>query len=97
MPLFIYQCGSGHLAERLLGEAVGEVKCLECGLVSRRVWSGQVVQARQPEVDTRGMFRRWREASMEAEAKGADLPTYRDGQRRAEAYERAGEPLKVRS
>lgn len=91
MPLYLYGCGDGHRSEALRPVGTESIPCPECGAPTRRVY-GYSLALTQPEPDTRGMFRRFSEASQELEHRGYRGPNlWQRAKRRAEAMVEAGE------
>lgn len=91
MPLYIFGCSQGHRSERLVPAGTERSACVECGEDSPRVY-GYSMGITQPEVDTRGMFRRFQEASQEMEHRGHQGPSlWHVAKQRAKAIERANE------
>ena len=100
MPLYEYSCGD-HTVERVRPIGMEYIQCPECGYPAQRahVYHTEIVG---PTVDTRGMFRRYSEASSEIDYKasvveyntGAEVRTpnlWAAAKGRAAAITRAGE------
>lgn len=66
MPLYDYRCEHGHTTEALRPVGVALVECRVCGAAAHRAPAHRIAITR-PEVDTRGMFRRFVEAGSELE------------------------------
>ena len=64
MPLFDYRCPDGHTHELVRHRGVEEIPCPTCGKAAVRSHVHRF-DVRGPTVDTRGMFRRYQEASAE--------------------------------
>lgn len=65
MPIYIYGCSQGHRSERIVPVGTATMACTTCDEQDcGRVYSYTVAITR-PEADTRGMFRRYQEASAE--------------------------------
>lgn len=72
MPLIDYRCDKGHVTERVIfGPRPGSIAC-PCGALAWRQWGR--VHVIPPEVDSRNMFRRFREATAEMEHRGERGP-----------------------
>lgn len=63
MPLYEYRCSDGHIHEALRSMDVSETPCA-CGRVALRVGANRVAIT-GPAEDSRGMYRRFSEASQE--------------------------------
>ena len=63
MALYDYRCPTGHVVERRLDHDPGCLTC-PCGMMAERIWTSppSIVG---PTTDTRGMFRRFTEATAE--------------------------------
>ena len=105
MPLYIFGCDQGHHAERVRPMGTETIDCPVCSKPARRsvLHTFHVVG---PTVDTRGMFRRYQEASQEIdhsyskieESVGHPVQSpnyYKMGRRKAAALEAAGESFKA--
>lgn len=64
MPLYDYRCDRGHVTEAIQPMDRGFIWCPWCDSPADRVAANRVAIT-APEVDTRGMFRRFTEASAE--------------------------------
>ena len=74
MPLFDYRCENNHRQERLVPAGLETTACVECGAPAVKVYGYKIVQI-SPDVDTRGMFRRYVEASEEMEYRDYNGPS----------------------
>lgn len=64
MPLYEYACASAHVTEAIRPAECRAIFCPRCGGPADRAPAHRVAITR-PEVDTRGMFRRYQEATAE--------------------------------
>ena len=64
MPLYVFGCAKVHRTEHLRPVGTTHAECDICGEQAPRVY-GYAMALTQPELDTRGMFRRFTEASAE--------------------------------
>lgn len=64
MAMHDYRCGNGHTDERLMAPAPAFVDCRFCGDKAERIAANRVAIG-SPYVDTRGLYRRYVEASSE--------------------------------
>lgn len=64
MPLYDFACMHKHTTEALRGSEVYQISCSTCGRKATRQFSSRVAII-GPTTDTRGMFRRYQEASAE--------------------------------
>ena len=91
MPLYVFACSQGHRTEELVRGSVPDVKCWVCGEAMARVY-GYSMALTQPEPDTRGIFRRFLEASEERAESGVAGPNlWQAAKGRAGAMIEAGE------
>ncbi len=91
MPLYVFECSEHGRVERLCPAGQAKAVCAHCALLMPRVY-GYSVAITQPEPDTRGMFRRFTEASAELDHKGVDGSSlWKQAQRTAGAMIAAGE------
>ncbi len=65
MPLYEFRCPSGHTSERVRPIDTADIACPECGDPAERSSGVYRVSVAQPEVDTRGMYRRFTEVTAE--------------------------------
>jgi putative FmdB family regulatory protein len=65
MPLYDFRCPIGHWSELVRTIDTESVCCPECGEPAIRQHGAHRVSHQEPEADTRGMFRRYREATQE--------------------------------
>lgn len=105
MPLYDYRDGLGHVTEAIRPSDVHEIPCPRCGEPAERIAANRVAMG-FPTVDSRGMFRRFTEASAEMEHAASsyeqrtgqaapDDGLWQAAKQRAAAIERAGEnPLR---
>lgn len=98
MPLYDVECPAGHRREVLWPAGTESDACPEDGQATRRVYGYRAAIAVGPDPDTRGMFRRFMEASQELDHGGYDGPSlWRAGKQRAAAMIEAGEnPVRER-
>lgn len=91
MPIYRYECPAEHRSEELVPVDTASIACPECGLATHRIY-GYSMAITQPEPDTRGMFRRYQEASSELERRSPELPSlWQPSKARAQAIQAAGE------
>jgi len=91
MPIYIYGCTQGHRTERLVPVGTERSACEVCGESGGRVYQYSMAIT-QPEVDTRGMFRRFNEAGQEFAHRGVDTSgVWQAAKRLADAHMKAGE------
>lgn len=64
MPRYDYRCPSGHVTDTFRPMACSGIDCPVCGSTAERIISRGAAITR-PETDTRGMFRRFTEATAE--------------------------------
>ena len=88
MPLYDFRCEQGHVTEAIRPVLTTYNQCPECGMCAERIYSNPATFT-YPEADTRGMFRRFQEASAERPEGGPNL--WGAAKQRAAAIERAGE------
>ena len=62
MPIFDFCCDGGHTSERLISAEIRTVVC-GCGRVASRNGVNRGIGIVGPTTDTRGMFRRFQEAT----------------------------------
>lgn len=105
MPIYDFACDGGHLTEAIRPMACEVIAC-RCGRDARRTGVNPGIGVVGPTTDTRGMFRRYQEASAEMEDRAQrferetgqaapDNGLWRAAKQRAAAIERAGEnPLR---
>lgn len=67
MPLYDYRCSEGHVSEALASMDCTTIACRVCATPAVRLGAYRVAVT-QPEVDVRGKFRRFREATAELDA-----------------------------
>lgn len=67
MPLYDYRCPHGHVQELLAPMDCTTTACHVCDATAERLGAYRVAVT-QPEVDVRGKFRRFREATAELDA-----------------------------
>lgn len=105
MGLFDYRCPDGHVHELVRSSSQEGLPCPTCGKAATRshVHRFDVVG---PTIDSRGMYRRYTEASQEIDHKatrieedrGVTLQTpnlWKAGKARANAMAKAGEPFRA--
>jgi hypothetical protein len=63
VPLYDFRCSGAHVFERRLGHSLPSVPCA-CGRMAERLWTSPPAVV-GPTTDTRGMYRRFTEASAE--------------------------------
>jgi hypothetical protein len=68
VPIFDYTCSAGHTAELLRPAQVVGVACPTCARMARRNGVNVGIGVVGPTTDTRGMYRRFTEASAEIDA-----------------------------
>ncbi len=91
MPLYVFECPEHGRDERLVKAGTARASCPACTRLMPRVY-GYALAITHPEVDTRGMFRRYQEASADLAAKGAEpAARWPEVRRRAQAMTAAGE------
>lgn len=91
MPLYVFECPEHGRVERLRPVGTQLSGCDQCTILMPRVY-GYSVAITQAEPDTRGMFRRFSEASAERDHQGVGGPSlWQAAKHRAEAISRAGE------
>lgn len=91
MPLYIFECPEHGRDERLCKVGTIKSSCKHCTYLMPRVYQYAVALG-HAEPDTRGMFRRFQEASADLDAKGVNTPGLWDAtKRRAQAMAAAGE------
>lgn len=98
MPLFDYRCEIGHTSELIRPGSVYRVPCDACGGPADRIISGHVAIV-GPTTDTRGMYRRFTEASAELNHAGADTVApslWGAAKQQAAAMVQAGEAPAIR-
>lgn len=95
MPLYEYTCPTGHKLELVRPMGVETEQC-PCGQISVRGHVHRIV-AHSPEVDLRGMYRRFNEASSELAHGGIDLPLYQMAKAKAGAMAARGESPQIKS
>lgn len=88
MPLYDFRCEQGHVVEAIRPVLTTYNSCPTCGMMAERIYSNPATFA-YPEPDTRGMFRRFQEAS--AERPEGSPPLWNAAKQRAIALSRAGE------
>jgi hypothetical protein len=64
MPLYDFRDGLGHTTEAIRSSGVYEILCDQCGATATRVAANRV-SFKAPDIDSRGMFRRFTEATAE--------------------------------
>jgi isopenicillin N synthase-like dioxygenase len=64
MPLYDFSCSGGHVEEHIVPTTVRRRDCGSCDRPSLRQFSSQIAVV-GPTTDTRGMYRRYVEASAE--------------------------------
>jgi len=106
MPLYEYRDRFGHVTEAIRPFGVDQIPCVQCGSLAARVAANRV-SFKAPDIDTRGMFRRFSEASAEIDHAASKVEAsigqavqtpdlWGAARQRAAAIERAGEsPLPV--
>lgn len=67
MPLYDYRCPAGHVSEALASMDCTTIVCRRCDATAERLGAYRVAVT-QPEVDVRGKFRRFQEATAELDA-----------------------------
>lgn len=96
MPLYEYRCEDGHRTELVRPIGFDDESCW-CGKPSKRGHVHRVI-SREPEVDLRGMYRRFNEASQEISAAGGDIgAVYRESKATAGEMVTRGETPTIRS
>lgn len=91
MPLYVFECHEHGRVERLCPVGQAESVCAHCALLMPKVY-GYSVAITQPEPDTRGIFRRYQEASAELDHRGVDTSgAWKQAKRTAGAMIAAGE------
>ena len=91
MAIYVFGCQQGHRTERLVPLGTERAACETCGESCGRVYQYSMAIT-QPEVDTRGMFRRFDEASQELAHKGIDTSgAWHASKALAAAHLKAGE------
>lgn len=106
MPLYDYRCVRGHVTESIQSVTQSVIPCAVCQSPANRM-SVYVFGITKPEVDTRGMFRRFQDASAEIDraatkveqSTGQAVKTpnfWKQAQARAQAMTAAGESPAVR-
>jgi len=105
MPLYDYRCTRGHTVERFQPSTVYALACSVCGNPADRAPAHRVAIV-GPTTDTRGMFRRFQEASADMDHAASRIEAntgqpvatpdwWSAAKQRAAAIERAGEsPLR---
>ena len=94
MPLYDYRCSQGHVSESLQAMGVESI-CCACGLPAERQGAYRVAVV-SPYVDSRGMYRRYVDATSEmahtAEKTGTPMPSpYAAAKERVRAMVASGE------
>ncbi len=91
MPLYDFRCSNGHVNEALRPPGQQTIACPLCHELASRIYSRPAAVGHQ-EWDTRGMFRRFSEASQELEHQGYAGPSpWRAAKDLARRMEAAGE------
>ncbi len=91
MPLFDFRCDLGHIHEAIRSTGATVNCCPTCGQDAQRIYSRPAALTHR-EPDTRGMFRRFSEASAELDHHGVDTSgAWKQAKRTADAMIRAGE------
>lgn len=100
MPLYDYRCVRGHVTESIQSVTCSVLACAVCQSPANRQAANRVAIT-APEVDTRGMFRRFQDAThdldhraSQREAQGETVTTpnfWKLAKQRAQAIESAGE------
>lgn len=67
MPLYDYRCADGHVSESLQPFTRTTRPCPTCGSVAQRLAAYRTAIVTTQPVDSRGLFRRFSEASAEME------------------------------
>ena len=108
MAIFDFTCAAGHTTEAIRRPAVIGIACPVCARMARRSGVNRGIGIVGPTTDTRGLFRRYQEASAEIDfaaqrveaqtGQPARVPDFWGAaKQRAAAIERAGEnPLPQR-
>ncbi len=97
MPLYVFECPEHGRFERLVPMGTTQANCCVQHGARPRAY-GYSVALGSPAVDTRGMFRRFREASAELADKGVSTAgLFQEARSTANAMIRAGENPVTRS
>lgn len=102
MPLFDFRCSNGHVSEAIRPSEVVGIACPRCARMARRNGVNRGIGVVGPTTDTRGMFRRFTEASAEIDHAASSIEAntgqpvrtpnlWKAAQQRAAAMSAAGE------
>lgn len=106
MPIYDYRCSTGHTFESIQPMSCDRLFCVPCAETAVRVAANRVAVT-QPEVDMRGKYRRYTEATAEMDHAATKVeastgqavqapPLWRVAKQRAAAMTARGEAPAVR-